>query len=262
VAEPLRQQTGIELTVVIPAFNEVRRLPSTLDGMLEFLADHTTRLPAEIVVVDDGSTDGTAEACDTVSPPDGVRLITTTHERNLGKGAAVRTGFARSSGRWLLLSDADLATPIEEIDVLFSWAAEDRVVLGSRAVDRRLIEVHQPRYRDLMGRVFNLAVRTLLLPDIADTQCGFKLFPGDLGRALAEVQSIDGFAYDVELLVLSRLWGFSLHEIAVRWRHVEASRVSAVRHSSQMLTDLLVLAFRRFGRRLPAAPIDGGSRGG
>jgi dolichyl-phosphate beta-glucosyltransferase len=257
VAEPHRGETGTELTVVIPAFNEVGRLPSTLDRILEFLRDNTTWIPAEIVVVDDGSTDGTADARHGVSPPDGVRLITTIHEKNLGKGAAVRTGFSRSSGRWLLLSDADLATPIEEIDVLFSSAAADRVVLGSRAVDRRLIEVHQPRYRDLMGRVFNMAVRTLLLPDIADTQCGFKLFPGDLGRALAGVQTIDGFAYDVELLVLSRHWGYSLHETAVRWRHVEASRVSAVRHSSQMLMDLLVLAVRRIGRRLPAAPFDG-----
>jgi len=243
-----------ELSVVIPAFNEVVRLPPTLRTIADYLGAHPEWIPAEIVVVDDGSTDGTAEKAGSLSTPDDVELVVHTHDRNRGKGAAIRSGFARSRGNWLLICDADLATPVEEIEVVGQVADDDCVALGSRAIDRRLIEVRQPRYRDLMGRVFNLVVRALLLRGINDTQCGFKMFPGNLGRALAEVQKIDGFAFDVELLLLARRWGYQLREVPVRWRHVEASQVQAVRHSGQMMRDLLGLSARRISHRLPAAP--------
>jgi dolichyl-phosphate beta-glucosyltransferase len=131
-----------------------------------------------------------------------------------------------------------MATPISEIDALVDPAFSG-VAIGSRAVDRRRIEHRQPAYRSLMGRIFNLAVRCLALSGVRDTQCGFKLFPGDLGRALAGVQRIDGFAYDVELLVRARSGGHEIRELPVRWRHIEASRVRAVRHSMEMFLDLL-----------------------
>ncbi len=126
--------------------------------------------------------------------------------------------------------------------------------MGSRSVERQLIENPQPWYRDLMGRSFNLAVRTLGLADLGDTQCGFKLFPGDLARMLSSAQKLDGFAFDVELLVLARHWGFPVHEVGVRWQHVEASRVQAVRHSSQMLRDVLRLWLWRASSRLAGLP--------
>ena len=126
--------------------------------------------------------------------------------------------------------------------------------IGSRAVDRTMITTPQPRYRDLMGRTFNLTVQTLALRGIHDSQCGFKLFPGELGRALAAVQRIDGFAFDVELLVLARRWGFTVREIPIRWRHVEASRVQPVRHSAEMLRDLLGLWWLGITSRLPSVP--------
>jgi dolichyl-phosphate beta-glucosyltransferase len=191
---------------------------------------HSHWLPAELIVVDDGSTDDTAGAGRDGDMPDGVTFDIAVHESNRGKGAAVRTGFERSTGGSVLLCDADLAAPIEELETLRTAAATDRVVFGSRALDRALIEVRQPMYRDLMGRTFNLAVRTLALPGVYDSQCGFKLFPGELARALAAVQQIDGFAFDVELLMLERRWGYALHELPVRWCHVEASRVQPVRH--------------------------------
>jgi dolichyl-phosphate beta-glucosyltransferase len=242
------------LSVVIPALNESVRLPPTLRAIADYVDGHPAWLPAEVVIVDDGSNDGTDAAARDVEIPPSVELVLLSHPTNRGKGAAVRTGFAAARGDWLLLSDADLATPIEDIDVVRRAAGRARVAFGSRAVDRRLIEVHQPRYRDLMGRTFNLAVRTLLLPGVYDTQCGFKLFPGDLGRALAAVQTIDGFAYDVELLVLARRWGYELSEVPVRWRHVEASQVRAVHHSGEMLFDLLQLWLRRIFNRLPRRP--------
>ena len=206
---------------------------------------------AEIRVVDDGSRDGTAESARTAKLLSEIDLRIANHTKNLGKGAAVRTGFGLSAGNWVQLTDADLSTPIEELPLLARAAEDGGVAIGSRAVQRHLVEVRQPRHRDFMGRTFNLIVRTLGLTKIHDTQCGFKLFPGNLARSLASVQRLDGFAFDVELLVIARSWGYLIHEVGVRWRHIEASRVLAVRHSSQMLRDLLRLWWWRINGALP-----------
>jgi dolichyl-phosphate beta-glucosyltransferase len=244
----------VRLTIVIPAYNEAGRLPATLANMFAFLGGHEEWRPAEVVVVDDGSTDGTATVVSASVPPTGVEPVLAKHERNRGKGAAVRSGFLLARGRTVLLSDADLAAPIAEIDTLAQYGDERTVVIGSRAVDRRLIAVHQPKLRDLMGRIFNLLTRALAVPGIGDTQCGFKLFPGDLARHLAAVQCIDGFAYDVELLLLARRWGFHVREVGVRWSHVDASRVAPFRHAPEMFVDLLRLSWRRATGALPSDP--------
>ncbi len=241
------------LTVVVPAFNEAARLPTTLPVLLERLANDDAG-SIEVLVVDDGSRDETAAVAAAASPPQGVTVRVLVHDRNRGKGAAVRTGFAASRGRRVLVSDADLATPIDELPTLEAHADDHRVVIGSRAVDRTFVVSPQPWYRDLMGRIFNLCVRTLAVPGIHDTQCGFKLYPGAVARALAEVQRIDGFAYDVEHLVVARAWGCDILEVPVHWRHVEASRVHPVRHSAEMLWALLGLAWRRATGDLPARP--------
>ncbi len=233
----------MRLSVVIPAYNEARRLPATLAMIVPFLSDHPRWLPAEIVVVDDGSTDetsGVAIAPDAV----GVTLKVVVHDQNRGKGAAVRTGFGATEGETILLCDADLATPIEELEKL-DYNLEGGVAIGSRALDRKLIERSQPRYRDLMGRVFNLAVQTLAIRGIRDTQCGFKLFDGELGRWLAEHQRIDGFAFDVELLLLAQARGRRIREVPVRWQHVDESRVQPVIHSADMFLDLLRIGWWR-----------------
>lgn len=249
------------LSVVVPAFNEAARLGATLERVVAFLASAPRWLPAEVIVVDDGSRDGTAGVVRELGG-DPVELALRVHDVNRGKGAAVRTGFAGSRGRDVLLTDADLASPIEELDRLAAAAAPRAVAIGSRAVDRSRIEVRQPLHRDAMGRAFNLAVQLLAVPGVSDTQCGFKLFPGELARALAAAQRIDGFAYDVELLLLARRWGFAVREVPVRWRHVEASRVSPVRHSAEMFRDLLGLALRRLCGRLPSPPPGLAARGG
>jgi len=248
----------IRLSVVIPALDESGRLPPSLERIGTFLADNPTWLPAEIIVVDDGSRDGTAEAARSVKLPNEIELRIANHHKNLGKGAAVRTGFGLSVGEWVLLTDADLSTPIEELPSLASIAEDGDVAIGSRAVQRRLVEVRQPRHRDFMGRTFNLIVRMLGLSAIHDTQCGFKLFPGNLARDLAAVQHLDGFAFDVELIVIARSWGYPVHEVGVRWRHIEASRVLAVRHSAQMLRDLLRLWWWRSTGSLPHSPRESG----
>jgi len=249
------------LTVVVPAYDEAARLPATLAAVGAHLAHSPELLPSQIVVVDDGSRDATAAAATSCTPPAGVVLEVVRHRRNRGKGAAVRSGFAASRGRRVLVSDADLATPIEELGTLLAAAGADGVAIGSRAVDRSRIEVRQPWYRDLMGRGFNLVVRALAVQGIRDTQCGFKLLPGPLARDLAEVMEIDGFAWDVELLLLLRRWAVPVAEVPVAWRHVEASRVRPVRHSAEMLGELLGLWWRRATGALPARPGGGGGRG-
>lgn len=243
-----------ELSVVIPAFDEATRLPSTVRAIDAFLATSPALLPAEIVIVDDGSTDDTLNLARSVPLTPHVALEGLRHQRNRGKGAAVRTGFAHSTGARVLLCDADLSTPIESIHDLLCDSRDDVVVIGSRAVNRSLILSPQPSYRDAMGRCFNLLVRLLVLPGIGDTQCGFKLFPGNRARALASVQRLSGFTYDVELLVLAVHWGMTIVERGVIWRHIEASRVLPIRHSAQMFRDLLRLALWRVFGALPDPP--------
>lgn len=249
-----RQGMFTEFSIVVPAYNEAARLPHSLAAIAHHLSGNQAWQPAEILVVDDGSRDGTGEVARAEMLPAGISLRVLTHERNQGKGAAVRTGFAASTGRWVLLCDADEATPIDELQTLVAAGDQNSVVIGSRAVDRSLIETRQPRHRDLMGRVFNLLVQALAAPGLRDTQCGFKLFPGELARALAGAQRLDGYAYDVELLLLARRWRFVVREVGVRWRHVEASRVQPVRHSGEMFRDLVVLFLRRTFGRLPVRP--------
>jgi len=239
---------------VIPAFNEADRLAPTLGRILSFLAGAPGWRPAEIVVVDDGSSDATADLARSHPLVDGVTLSVAVHPVNRGKGAAVRTGFGRCRGAWVLLTDADLSAPIEDLALLADAARDSVVAVGSRAVDRRLVTQRQPLHRDLMGRTFNLAIQALGLTRLHDTQCGFKLFPGNLARDLATAQKLDGFAFDVELLVLARHWGYRIEEVGVHWQHVEASRVMAIRHSSQMLRDALKLWWRRATLALPADP--------
>ncbi len=248
-------------SVVIPAFNEADRLPKTLERIDRFFLEAEDLGPVEIVIVDDGSSDRTSEVSDAFRASGGLTVRVFRHRHNQGKGAAVRTGFQHSRGQSVLLSDADLAAPIAGIHRLIPASGDSTVVIGSRAVDRTLLFEPQPRYRDLMGRTFNLMVRALLLPGIFDTQCGFKLFPGRIARSLATVQEINGFAYDVELLAVSLAWGLNIIEVGVPWGHVEASRVLPGRHSAQMFRDLLKITLRRWTNGLPQDPQGGGSRG-
>lgn len=249
-----------DLTVVVPALNERDRLPKSLERIHGYLQKSADWASSEIVVVDDGSSDDTAETVRAMSFSGATEVTVAVHPENRGKGAAVRTGLGLSTGAWVLLTDADLSAPIEGLELLKNAARPGVVAIGSRAIERRLVATPQPRHRDLMGRVFNLIVRGLGLSSFRDTQCGFKLFPGDLARSLAAVQRIDGFAYDVELLLLAEHWGYTVREVGVTWHHVEASRVLPLRHSSEMLRDLLLLFWRRLTGQIPVEPTRGSPR--
>ncbi len=227
----------VRLSVVVPAYNEESRLPATLDRIAEHLASTKHLLPAEIVVVDDGSTDATARIAASFAAPTGVSLRVVRLGRNCGKGAAVRAGLAASIGARVLISDADLATPIEELGALLASGAA--LAVGSRGIRRELIARRQPLPRDTLGRLFNLGLRVLGLTSLHDTQCGFKLLEGDLARRLAGELRLDGFAFDVELLARAKRHGATVAEVPVRWYHMESSRVRPLRHGLQMLRDAL-----------------------
>jgi dolichyl-phosphate beta-glucosyltransferase len=214
--------TGPDLSIIIPAYNEARRLPETLVHLERWL--RSTTLRSEVLIVDDGSTDGTAEVA-RGEGGGGIRLLR--HEPNRGKGYAVRRGMLAARGARRLMTDADLSTPIEELSRLMrelDHGAE--VAIGSRAVAGARIEVHQPAYREAMGRIFNRLVQLLLLPGLQDTQCGFKLFTARAAEEAFGACRLDGFSFDVEALFVARRRGRRIVEVPVMWRNDEASRVS------------------------------------
>jgi dolichyl-phosphate beta-glucosyltransferase len=217
--------TTPSLSVVIPAYNEAARLPLTLRRLRDYLA--TRPGSHEILVVDDGSGDGTGDAVRAVDCP-GLEIVRT--EANRGKGHAVRIGMLRARGERRLMTDADLSTPIEDLDRLLARLDEGYdVAIGSRALPGADVQVHQPWYRENAGRVFNLLVRLLVLPGLRDTQCGFKVWNADAAREAFSAGRLDGFCFDVEALYLARKQGRRIAEVPVTWRNDAASRVGALR---------------------------------
>jgi len=210
------------LSVVVPALNEEDRLPRTLERIVSHLSRR--REGYELVVVDDGSRDRTAELAQAA----GATVLR--NETNRGKGYAVRRGMLAARGARRLMTDADLSTPIEELDRLCARMDEGHdVVIGSRALPGSRIEVRQPWYRENMGRFFNLFVRALAVPGVTDTQCGFKLFSGAAARDVFSAARLDGFSFDVEVLFLARRKGYRIAEVPVVWRNDAATRVSLLR---------------------------------
>jgi len=245
VPPKVAETSGLDLSVVIPAYNEARRLGSTLDRVVEYLQGLGVR--HEVLVVDDGSTDGTAALVE-AHPGDGVRLVR--QPENRGKGAALRRGVAESRGRRVLLCDADLSTPIEELPALERRLdAGAGVAIGSRGVEGSDVRRHQPVYRELMGKTFNRFIRLLGVRGFADTQCGFKLLHGEVARSLFPDVRTEGFAFDVELLWLARRRGHRVEEVGVAWIDSPDSRVHPLFDSAAMLRDVVLMRWRhRFGR--------------
>jgi dolichyl-phosphate beta-glucosyltransferase len=233
----------IEISVVVPAYNEEERLNSTLPHLWRSLKRRFNKF--EIIVVDDGSTDGTSELVSRFSDEySEVRLIH--YEKNRGKGYAVRTGVLAAVGYYVLFSDADLSTPVREIRKLLKVLSEGYdVAIGSRATREARIIKYQPFYRVLLGKTFNKLVQLLTVRGISDTQCGFKCFKRNAAREIFDCCRIDGFSFDVEALFVARHKGFEIAEIGVLWRNNPMSKVNPVIHSMQMLRDLFVI--RLFG---------------
>jgi len=227
------------LSIIIPAYNEAVRLAKTLRSMVDYLSDSWPE--AELIVVDDGSTDHTASlARQTFADAKNLRTSVISYKSNLGKGRAVRLGLLAARGDVALFSDADLSTPITETPKLVDpiMRGECDLTFGSRALDRSLIGVHQPWRREQGGRIFNMVVRLATGLPFWDTQCGFKAFRMDACRPLVEAATVDRFGFDVELIYLAYRAGLRLREIPVRWDHNEGSKVSVVSDSFRMLNEV------------------------
>ncbi len=213
------------VSIVVPAYNEERRLPSTLASLAAYL-DRKKFGFSEIIVVDDGSRDGTAALVEN-SKYRGLRLLR--NPGNRGKGYTVRHGMLEAAGEWILYTDADLSAPIEELDKLLEAVRREsaQVAIGSRALDRSLVGVHQSAFRELSGRAFNLVMRVVTGLPFLDTQCGFKLFHAEAARAIFSRQTLDGFSFDVEDLVIAKQLGIKAIEVPVVWNNVEGTKVGA-----------------------------------
>lgn len=264
----------VSLSVVVPAYNEERRLPETLGQILRFLAQQP--YPSEVIVADDGSRDGTAALVERLrAQHPSLRILRLDHR---GKGYAVRKGVLAARGAFVLFSDADLAVPIDE------WAKFERtfaegadVVIGSReGLGARRQD--EPRYRHLMGRVFNLIVRLVAVGGIQDTQCGFKAFRHAVAQDIfgrvqlygddaPPVRGAAVTAFDVEVLFLARRRGYRIREAPVLWRYGSETKVDPLRDSLRNLRDVLAVrwnalrgAYQGLDAPLPISPIEESAR--
>lgn len=231
----------MQLSVVIPAYNEDRRLPGTLAFAYRYLMH--SGMTFEIIVVDDGSYDDTVDYVEGFAGDfPGVRLLSYTPNR--GKGFAVRTGMLAAKGDLVLMTDADGSTPIEELEKLLRYAEQGyEVVIGSRAKADPEAIVKALLHRKYIGNTFNLIVQSLILPGIQDTQCGFKLFTRAAAQDIFSVSKLNGYAFDVEVLYIARLRAYKLAEVAINWANVEGSKVNVLTDSPRMLMEVLRITF-------------------
>jgi glycosyltransferase involved in cell wall biosynthesis len=227
-----------DLSIIVPSFNEELRLPSSLEKIAAYIRKR--RPNTEVIVVDDGSTDKTAAVAEAYKEKiPSLRVLS--NGTNRGKGSSVRRGSLEARGNVILFTDADLSSPIEEGEKLLTELDTHDVAIGSRAVDRSLIEAHQSVFREFAGIIFNRIVRVILRLPFVDTQCGFKAFRRERCRIIFEQQTIERFGFDPELLYLARHHGLSIVEVPVRWAHSPATKVSMMKDSVRMFLDVFVI---------------------
>ncbi|MFT7616251.1 MAG: dolichyl-phosphate beta-glucosyltransferase [Candidatus Woesearchaeota archaeon] len=224
----------MNLSIVIPAYNEAKRIRRTLIQMLAFLNTHN--ITYEIIIVDDGSTDTTLQVVRKFKG--NIKIVQ--NKTNLGKGFAVKTGIEHAKYDLILFSDADLATPIGEVLGMIKQIDKGHdVVIASRNLPESTIVVKQSLFRQILGKTFPLLVKLLLVPGITDTQCGFKLFTAKAAKRIVKLQTISRFSFDVELLFIARKLGFKVAEVPVTWTDQKGSTVNPLRDGLRMLVDLV-----------------------
>jgi dolichyl-phosphate beta-glucosyltransferase len=245
--------TQVALSIIVPAYNEERRLPKTLEHIHNYLA--AQGFPAEVIIVDDGSSDGTASVVETAQRkyPE-LRLVS--NGSNRGKGFSVRHGMLNARGEIALFSDADLSAPIEEADKLIAAICTQKydAAIGSRA-SGELIEVHQSILRRTAGKIFNMLVRLGTGVNFCDTQCGFKAFRRQSCRILFEQQLITGFGFDPEILFLADYHGLRVVEVPVRWAHVAGTKVHVFSDSLRMFRDIIKIRWNALVGAYESSPM-------
>ena len=231
----------ILLSVVVPVYNEEKKIVETVRRISAFLS--LKKVPCELIVVNDGSTDHTSRVAESLPPPPpNVFFKFIGSDTNHGKGFACRHGMLEARGQYLLLTDADLSAPIKEVDKLIRALEKGaQVAIGSRAIREKGCDVRQSMKRRISGRIFNFFVQLLVLPGVLDSQCGFKCFTQDAAQKLFRAQKLDGFSFDVEVLYLARRFGYQIAEVPVMWSQGTDSRVSFLRDSTRMLKDLFTI---------------------
>ena len=231
------------LSIIIPAYNEQSRLPKTLEQVFHFLGKQSFK--SEVIVVENGSTDKTFEAAQKFAERHkNLRVI---HNEERGKGGAVQRGVREAGGEYVFICDADLSMPVEEISKFLPPALKDfDIAIGSREAPGA-VRYNEPYYRHLTGRVFNMLIRLMVLPNLQDTQCGFKCLRAEVARDIFPFQTLTGWAFDVELLYIAHQHGYRILEIPIDWVFNADSKVRVLRDSWRMFLDLLVI--RRNARR-------------
>ena len=227
------------LSIIIPAHNEAKRLPRTLEQIFSFLKTQT--YTSEVIVVENGSTDNTLElAAQFVKDHSNLVVI---QEHHKGKGNAVRRGMFAARGEYHFICDADLSMPIEDLQKFLPPAISDfDIAIGSREAPGA-IRYNEPPYRHIGGRAINLAIRTLILPGLNDTQCGFKCFRAETTQDLFQKQTLMGWSFDIELLYLARRKKLRIREIPIHWYYEPDSKVNAIRDALRMLSDIFRIHF-------------------
>ena len=224
------------LSIIIPALNEGHRLPKTLDSIIGFL--NKQAYESEIVIIDNASTDDTFQVAKSYSNKfENLKVMS---EQKRGKGFAVQTGMLAANGEYRFMCDSDLSMPIEELPKFLPPLCKADVAIGSREA-KGAVRINEPWQRHLLGRVFNILIKLLVLPGVSDTQCGFKVFRKNVVNEICAKQRIGGWAFDVELLLLTKRASFTLKEIPINWYYITGSKVKPIRDSVRMLRELLVI---------------------
>lgn len=235
------------LAVVVPAYNEEPRILPTLKRIREYLKDQDYSW--SVTVVSDGSSDRTNEIVEAFCSENPCFKLNA-YKPNRGKGYAVRKGMLETDAELLLFSDADLAAPIEEVEKLLAHMKDAPIAIGSRPLKDSKLEIHQPFYREMLGRASNMLIQLFGVRGIHDTQCGFKLFTHDAAKKVFSRCKLNGFSFDFEALMIARDLGLKIEEVPIRWAHQEGSKVVLWRDAPKALYDLIKLRLMGRSRRL------------
>lgn len=235
------------ISIVIPVYNEEQRIGKTLEIINNYL--NKKNIDYELIIVDDGSTDYSIKVVeDFFSHYPQIKYKLLKNYKNLGKGAAVRKGVLSACGELVYFTDADLSTPIEEmfkfVDIIEKEGYD--IVIGSRGLKESKILVHQPFYRETMGKVFNKIIKIFLMNDFNDTQCGAKMFKNEVAKKVFSLSKIHNFAFDVEILYIAKKLGYKIKEVSVVWKNSKGSKVKLLTDSIKMLFSLFKIKFNKY----------------